>query len=287
MGKKEMILPLLVERKAELEEAIAKADDILKCQVEGCLEVNRHNDHYRYYVKPFDETAKGDYDFGSLDDGTDPDTVAKEDYDFEVLKSDKGDDNGVYNFGDVEEGDETAEGDYDFGSLEEGTDKKSVAISIDFNIACNDNSGEDDKPDYGLELVADIILSSLPNGMKVVIEDDGIYIKDNFANYEDFKIQKNAFIDDMDYFYKVDFEAIEQDIALLSDIDRLRKRINTCLDEYLEPFYYVLDKLDGDKFKGSLIQIIDNQVDRLNTKYNNEVLNTFAWEDLDDLGGNL
>ena len=42
MGKKEMILPLLVERKAELEEAIAKADDILKCQVEGCLEVNRH-----------------------------------------------------------------------------------------------------------------------------------------------------------------------------------------------------------------------------------------------------
>ena len=59
MGKKEMILPLLVERKAELEEAIAKADDILKCQVEGCLEVNRHNDHYRYYVKPFDETAKG------------------------------------------------------------------------------------------------------------------------------------------------------------------------------------------------------------------------------------
>ena len=106
--------------------------------------------------------------------------------------------------------------------------------------------------------------------MKVIIEDDGIYIKDNFANYEDFKIQKNAFIDDMDYFYKVDFEAIEQNIALLSDIDRLRKRINTCLDEYLEPFYYVLDKLDGDKFKGSLVQIIDNQVDRLNTKYNNE-----------------
>ena len=59
MGKKEMLLPLLVERKAELEEAITKADDILKCQVEGCLEVNRHNDHYRYYVKPFDETAKG------------------------------------------------------------------------------------------------------------------------------------------------------------------------------------------------------------------------------------
>ena len=235
----------------------------------------------------FDETAKGDYDFGSLDNGTDSDTVAKGDYDFEILKSDKGDDDGVYNFGDVEEGDETAEGDYDFGSLEEGIAKDSVAVSIDFNIACNDNSGEDDKPDYGLELVADIILSSLPNGMKVVIEEDGIYIKDIFANYEDFKNQKNACIDDMDYFYKVDFEAIEQDIALLSDIDRLRKRINTCLDEYLEPFYYVLDKLDGDKFKVSLVQIVDNQVDRLNTKYNNELLNVFAWEDLDDLGGNL
>ena len=91
----------------------------------------------------------------------------------------------------------------------------------------------------------------------------------------------------MNYFYKVDFEAIEQDIALLSDIDRLRKRINTCLDEYLEPFYYVLDKLDGDKFKVSMIQVVDSQVDRLDTKYNNEVLNVFAWEDLDDLGGNL
>lgn len=230
----------------------------------------------------FDETAKGDYDFGSLDNGTDPDTVAVKDYDFEILKSEQGDDDLKYNFGDIEEDDCSAIGDYDYGDLDEGVDPKSVAISLDFNILCNDNSDDDDKPDWGLELITEVILSSLPNGTKIIIEDDGLYIQNNFVNNSEFNDQKVAAQDDIDYFYKVDFESIEEEIALLSDIEKLREKISKCLSNYLEPIEYVLDTMEGDKYKNKLISYVDYSVERLNSYYTDEALNPYQWEDLDN-----
>jgi hypothetical protein len=112
-----------------------------------------------------DESAWGDYDFGDLEEGVDPESVADGDYDFDSLSGmlldtyddddgsnidEKGndtdlppviidDDDGVYNFGDIDDGDETAVGDYDFGDLSEGTDKDTVANQdYDFNKLAGD-----------------------------------------------------------------------------------------------------------------------------------------------------
>lgn len=49
------------------------------------------------------------------------------------------DDNGIYNFGDLDVMDETAVGDYDFADLTEGADPDTVAIgNFDFNIIINE-----------------------------------------------------------------------------------------------------------------------------------------------------
>ncbi len=111
-----------------------------------------------------DESAAGDYDFTDLDEGTDEDSVASGDYDFDALsgmyldkydeddgsnidekgddKKDpepKNDDDGVYNFGDIDNKDETAEGDYDYGDLDEGVDDDTVAMGdYDFNKLAGD-----------------------------------------------------------------------------------------------------------------------------------------------------
>ena len=113
-----------------------------------------------------DETAFGDYDFGDLDEGIDPESVAEGDYDFDALSGmriadyddDDGtnidedgndkreepdptpeDDDGKFNFGDLDLHDETAEGDYDFGDLDEGIDPESVAKEdYDFNKLSGD-----------------------------------------------------------------------------------------------------------------------------------------------------
>ena len=84
--------------------------------------------------------AEGDYDFDAMsgiyldeydeDDGhnLNPDGTP-------IDPGDVDDDDRIYNFGDIDEGDETAEGDYDFGDLDEGVDKDSVAEGdYDFNI---------------------------------------------------------------------------------------------------------------------------------------------------------
>ena len=107
-----------------------------------------------------DETAWGDYDFGDLEEGVDPESVADGDYDFDSLSGmlldtyddDNGknidgdgndtdlppviidDDDGLYNFGDIDEGDETAIGDYDFGDLSEGRDPDSAATQQDYDF---------------------------------------------------------------------------------------------------------------------------------------------------------
>ncbi|MBR6289280.1 MAG: hypothetical protein IKR19_08095 [Acholeplasmatales bacterium] len=117
-----------------------------------------------------DETAVGNYDFGNLDeDPEDPDDpsdcIPGGDYNFEAFSGiyldeydeDDGtnideqghpivpvdpepeydDDDGKFNYGDIDLEDETAEGDWDFGDLDEGTDMDSVVpegTSIDFNI---------------------------------------------------------------------------------------------------------------------------------------------------------
>ena len=112
-----------------------------------------------------DETAEGDYDFGDLDEGVSEESIAEGDYDFDALSGmyldkydeddgsnidDKGsdekdpepkqdDDDGVYNFGDIDLEDETAEGDYDFGDLDEGVDDDTVAKGdYDFNNLAGD-----------------------------------------------------------------------------------------------------------------------------------------------------
>lgn len=117
-----------------------------------------------------------DTDLGDLDDKEETPTVIDddvpdivkdgEDYDFDAMSgmyldkydeddgsninpdgSDKGDpdepkgdvDDGVYNFGDIDLNDETAEGDYDFGDLDEGVSEGSVAIGdYDFNKLAGD-----------------------------------------------------------------------------------------------------------------------------------------------------
>ena len=53
-------------------------------------------------------------------------------------------DDGVYNFGDIDVGDETAVGDYDFGDLDEGVDPESVANGdYDFNVLSGDIAYDD------------------------------------------------------------------------------------------------------------------------------------------------
>lgn len=119
-----------------------------------------------------DETAEGNFDFGWLDateeDHDDPsDCVDNASYDFENFcgiyldeyDEDDGtnidengdpvappepepepeydDDDGIYNYGDIDLGDETAEGDWDFGDLDEGVDMDNVipdGLNVDFNV---------------------------------------------------------------------------------------------------------------------------------------------------------
>lgn len=98
--------------------------------------------------------------------GDEPKVADGEDYDFDYLSTmyiaeydedtgkneykkqeeeDKYPDDGKYNFGDIDEGDETAEGDYDFGDLDEGVDEDNVANGdYDFNKFAYDEEGEDD-----------------------------------------------------------------------------------------------------------------------------------------------
>ena len=116
-----------------------------------------------------DESAEGDYNYLNIDpdadDDFDTDIPDETDYDFEALSGiytdgydedngknydENGDpidpdapeppdpaleDDGVYNFGDIDEGDETAEGNYDFDDLDEGMEEESVANgNYDFNL---------------------------------------------------------------------------------------------------------------------------------------------------------
>ena len=107
-----------------------------------------------------DETANGNYDFDDLDEGTEPDSIVKGNYDFNnpgyvpsTGDSDDdeestvivitNDDDYVFNFGDLDNYGETeAEGDYNFGELEDaGIPKSSVAVDdYDFNFLCDDNN---------------------------------------------------------------------------------------------------------------------------------------------------
>lgn len=121
-----------------------------------------------------DETAFGDYNYGDLDE-TEPEPIDPEapprvhddeNYDFEEFcgiyldtfnedtgtniddkgnadhqdpEDDSGNDDGKFNFGDIDAKDESAVGDYDFGDLDEGVDPDSVAIDdYDFNIFASD-----------------------------------------------------------------------------------------------------------------------------------------------------
>ena len=122
-----------------------------------------------------DMSAYGNYDFKELDDSLNimslsdeevPDMVKDgEDYNFDAMsgmyldtydeddgsnitpdgsdkkdpEEQKDDDDGVYNFGDIDLNDETAIGDYDFGDLDEGVDPDSVANGdYDFNNFAGD-----------------------------------------------------------------------------------------------------------------------------------------------------
>lgn len=102
----------------------------------------------------YDETAIGDYDFGDEDEGVDPESVATEDYDFvrpvdeiEVVIKPTTDD-GAFNFGDIDEDDETAVGDYDFGDLDGTNNKASAAVDdYDFNFLGEENNLDPSNPD--------------------------------------------------------------------------------------------------------------------------------------------
>ncbi len=87
MGQKEIILPELVERKRVLEKTIKKAEQILAKNVEGYLQVNRHDGHYRYYLreghKEGEERSKRKY----IKDLNTAKAMANRDYAGQVFKS--------------------------------------------------------------------------------------------------------------------------------------------------------------------------------------------------------
>lgn len=70
-------------------------------------------------IQIFDCTAVGNWDFDPEEE-YEP-SVATEDYDFNIIEGEIPDepDDGVYNFGDIDEGDETADGDYDMMSQDQ------------------------------------------------------------------------------------------------------------------------------------------------------------------------
>ena len=70
-------------------------------------------------ISIFDCTAVGNWDFDP-EDPYEP-SVADDDYDFNIIEGEIPDepDDGVYNFGDIDEGDETADGDYDMMSQDQ------------------------------------------------------------------------------------------------------------------------------------------------------------------------
>lgn len=89
-----------------------------------------------------------DYDFDAMstmylanydeDNGFNIDYKGNEEKEDPVVDPDP--DEGVYNFGDIDDGDETAVGDYDFGDLDEGVDDDTVAIGdYDFNVMDGDS----------------------------------------------------------------------------------------------------------------------------------------------------
>lgn len=118
------------------------------------------------YIDENDETVSGMYDFGDSNEGVDSENIASGDYDFDKLSglymdhfdtddgtninpdgSDKENheekykDDGIYNFGDIDYNDMTANGDYDFGDLDEGIDPDTAVIDgkdYDFNILWHD-----------------------------------------------------------------------------------------------------------------------------------------------------
>lgn len=120
------------------------------------------------YIDENDETAIGMYDFGDTMEAIDPENIAEGDYDFDKLSGlyldwydedngfnigadgedkpvepipEKYPDDGTYNFGDIDVGDITAEGDYDFGCLDCGIDPDTAVEDgkdYDFNVFCND-----------------------------------------------------------------------------------------------------------------------------------------------------
>lgn len=50
MSQKDIIMPILLQRKKELEKTITRANFILQYPVDGRLEVNVNRNHYRYYL---------------------------------------------------------------------------------------------------------------------------------------------------------------------------------------------------------------------------------------------
>ena len=87
MGKKEIILPELVERKRVLEKTIKKAEQILSKKVDGYLQVNRHDGHYRYYMKDDKEAGQENRKRKYIKDINIAKAIANRDYAKQIIKS--------------------------------------------------------------------------------------------------------------------------------------------------------------------------------------------------------
>lgn len=87
MGQKEIILPELVERKRELEKTIKKAEQILSKKADGYLQVNRHDGHYRYYMKEDQEAGQENRKRKYIKDINIAKAIANRDYAKQIIKS--------------------------------------------------------------------------------------------------------------------------------------------------------------------------------------------------------
>lgn len=87
MSQKTLFTPLLNLRKTELEKAISKAEQILKHPLQGCLEVNKKDNHFRYYIKSSNVSAKEKSTRKYIKDIDIAKALANRDYAKQVLKS--------------------------------------------------------------------------------------------------------------------------------------------------------------------------------------------------------
>lgn len=100
------------------------------------------------------------------------------------------------------------------------------------------------------------------SGNKLVVKEDGLYLSEEWASWEDFEEFRDSVDNTFDYFTQTYNDLLEV-IEISSDLEILDKKIDTEISNILSNMKLFVSYMDGNSFEKSLTDYVDAGVKRL------------------------